>query len=62
MAKQTDVDKGISEVKKSIDLLILIELCKAGAGRDQIRAIMGSLDNNQFTKVKSSVMPKKAKE
>ena len=41
----------IDDLRKSIDLLVLIELCKMGANRDQARDILGALDNNTFSKV-----------
>jgi hypothetical protein len=47
------INKPIENLKKSIDLLILIEICKAGATRNQAREIIGSLDNNIFSKVSS---------
>jgi hypothetical protein len=45
------VDKKIDELKASIDLLTLIELCKLGAKRDDVREVFGALDNNLFAKV-----------
>lgn len=45
----------LEEVKKSIDRLTIIELVKSGAKREQIREVMGSLDNNQLSKIKKAV-------
>lgn len=48
-------------LKKSIDLLILIELCKRKANYAQIRSLMGAADNNLISKV-NNVVNKGAKE
>lgn len=48
-----DYEEKIKSVKKSLDTLILIELCKAGATYPQIREIMGAADNNVISKIKS---------
>lgn len=45
----------LEDVKKSIDRLAIIELVKSGAKREQIREVMGSLDNNQLSKIKKAV-------
>ena len=55
MAKVTGTDNLLIELKKSIDLLILIELCKGGANRNQVREIMGTADNNLVAKVRSAL-------
>ena len=41
----------ITALKDSVDKLILIELCKVNVKRDQAREILGSLDNNDFSKI-----------
>lgn len=41
----------IIALKNSIDKLILIELCKLEVKRSQAREILGSLDNNTFSKI-----------
>jgi uncharacterized protein YerC len=45
----------LEEVKKSIDRLAIIELVKSGAKREQIREVMGSLDNDQLSKIKKAI-------
>ena len=45
----------LDDVKKSVDRLAIIELVKGGAKREQIRDVMGSLDNNQLTKIKKAI-------
>lgn len=37
---------------------ILIEFCKLGAKRDDVREVFGSLDNNLFAKVNKVINPK----
>jgi hypothetical protein len=55
MAK-TDTDiNPLTELKKSIDLLVLIELIKSGATRDQIRDVMGGIGNNTLAKVRAAL-------
>lgn len=49
----------MEQVKKSIDRLALIELCKAGASNIQIREIFGKIDNNTMTKIRKAVHGKK---
>lgn len=48
-------------LKKSIDLLVLIELCKNDASYDEIRKIMGKANNNLIASVKSVISKKKGK-
>jgi hypothetical protein len=45
----------LQALKKSLDLLILIELCKSGASYPQIREVMGTADNNTISKVKKAI-------
>jgi hypothetical protein len=52
------LDEKIAELKASIDVLILIEFCKRGAKRDDVREVLGSLDNNLFAKVNRIVNQK----
>ena len=54
MTKQTN-DDPIVGLKKSIDTLVLIELAKAGATYDQIRKVVGGVDNNTVAAVKAAV-------
>lgn len=51
-------EKLINDLKKSIDILIMIELCKLGATRDQSRTLLGKLDNNLFSKINMVVASK----
>jgi hypothetical protein len=53
MNNEKDIEKVLSSIKKTIDSLILIELCKSGATRDQVRQLLGGLDNNLFSKISS---------
>jgi hypothetical protein len=41
----------VDGLKSSIDILILIELSKRGAKREDVRDLLGSLDNNMFSKI-----------
>jgi hypothetical protein len=45
----------LSDVLDALRLLIMIELAKDGASRDQVREILGSVDNNLFSKIKPAV-------
>lgn len=50
-----------NELAKKLELLALIEFAKAGADRNAVRAVMGSLDNNIFSKLKSLLSGKQKK-
>jgi hypothetical protein len=52
------LEEKIAELKASIDVLILIEFCKRGAKRDDVRDVLGALDNNLFAKVNRIVNQK----
>lgn len=45
----------LTDVRKSIDRLALIELCKSGATRTEIRDIMGGVDNNLLSKINKAL-------
>ncbi|HXN63861.1 MAG TPA: hypothetical protein VN862_00905 [Candidatus Acidoferrales bacterium] len=47
----TKLEDRIEELKASIDVLILLELCKLGANREDVREALGKLDNNLFAKI-----------
>jgi hypothetical protein len=49
------IGKKIDELKSSVDLLALIELCKLGATRGDVREVFGTLDNNLFAKVNTII-------
>jgi uncharacterized protein YerC len=51
--KSSDIT--LEDVKKSIDRLTIIELVKSGATRDQIREVMGSINNIQLSKIKRAI-------
>ncbi len=51
----------IDRLQTSIDTLALIEFCKLGAKRDQVRDVFGTLDNNLFAKVNKIINPKDKK-
>jgi hypothetical protein len=53
------IDKKIDQLKASVDLLTLIELCKLGAKRDEVREVFGTLDNNLFAKVNGIIDKRK---
>lgn len=55
MAKADNDDNILGELKRSVDLLVLIELCKSGATRDQIREVMGSINNTTLAKVRAAL-------
>jgi len=46
-------------LENKIEILIIIDLLKSGANRDQIREVLGSLDNNKFAKLNNIINPKK---
>lgn len=48
-----NIEKKLDVLKKAIDTLILLEVAKSGATREQVREVIGSLDNNAFSKVSS---------
>lgn len=58
MKNEKDTKKVLNSIKKSIDFLILMEIGKSGATRDQARQLVGTLDNNLFSKI-SSIFSKK---
>lgn len=58
MAKQAN-DNPLVGLKKSIDTLVLVELAKAGATYDQIRKVVGGVDNNTIAAVKAAVSESK---
>ena len=45
------LEKKIEALKESLDTLVLIEVAKSGATRDQARRALGSLDNNAYSKI-----------
>ncbi len=49
------VQAELADVKKSIDRLALIELCKSGATRAEIRDVMGGVDNNLLSKINKAL-------
>jgi hypothetical protein len=52
MAMTADsLEKKIEALKKSVDTLVLIEVAKSGATRDQARRALGSLDNNEYSQI-----------
>ncbi len=53
------IGKKIDELKSSVDLLALIELCKLGASRGDVREVFGTLDNNLFAKVNTIISKRK---
>lgn len=44
----------LEDLKKSIDRLAIIELVKSGATREQIREVMGTVNNVQLSKIKKA--------
>jgi len=53
-----NLEEKIDELKMSVDVLALIEFCKHGAKKDDVREIFGSLDNNLFSKVNKIINPR----
>jgi len=53
------IGQKIDELKSSVDLLALIELCKLGASRGDVREVFGTLDNNLFAKVNTIIGKRK---
>lgn len=51
----------IDNLKSSVDILILIEFCKHGAKRSDVRNALGSLDNNMFSKINKVINGKNQK-
>lgn len=54
MANPKNNEVGLEDVKKAIDRLALIELCKAGATTQQIRDVVGPVDNNLVSKIRKA--------
>ena len=48
----------LHEIRDSLHLLLMIELSKAGANRDQVRELLGSMNNNLLAKVNAVVKSK----
>lgn len=46
-----ELERKLAALKESVDTLVLIELCKQGASREQARAALGTLDNNAFSRL-----------
>ena len=57
-----DLEIRIDELKASVDILILIEFCKLQTKRQDVREVLGSLDNNLFAKVNKIFNPKDSKD
>ena len=55
MEDTKNIEKKLDSLKKSVDSLLLLELCKLGAGAKEIRNILGSLDNNQFSAINAAI-------
>lgn len=53
-----NLEAKIDQLKTSVDILILIEFCKLQTKRDDVRDVLGSLDNNLFAKVNKIINPK----
>lgn len=52
MVKQkSNGETTFDDVKKAVDRLAIIELVKAGATRTQVREVMGSINNQVFSKI-----------
>ncbi len=56
-----NLETKIDALKASMDVLIMIEFCKRGAKRDDVRAALGSLDNNLFSKINKIINGKTQK-
>lgn len=56
-----NLENKIDELKKSVDMLILIEIAKSGATRDQARKVLGSLSNKTFSRVSELFSETKSK-
>jgi hypothetical protein len=48
-------------LENKIEKMIIIELVKAGASRDQVREVLGTLNNNEFAKINPIFNPKSKK-
>ncbi len=44
-------EKKIDALKKSIDTLVLMEVAKSGATREQARRALGALNNNEYSQI-----------
>jgi len=55
------MESGLESIKKSVDTLILIEICKIGASREQARKALGTLDNNAYSKINALINSSKRK-
>lgn len=56
-----NLEKSIDALKKSVDTLVLIEVARSGATRNQARRALGSLDNNAYSKISSLFNESKGK-
>jgi len=45
------LERKIEALKRSVDMLVLIEVAKSGATRDQARRALGSLGNDAYSKI-----------
>ena len=43
----------LKNVNKTISDLLLFQLCQAGYSKEQIRDIVGTIDNNRLTKIRA---------
>lgn len=56
--EEKNLEVKIEALKDSIDTLLLLEFAKCGAKRDDVRAVLGSLDNNLYSKINKIVKDK----
>jgi|GEM_PF-6480647 hypothetical protein len=56
-----NLEKKIDALQKSVDTLVLIEVARSGATRDQARKALGSLDNNAYSKISNLFNSSKGK-
>jgi len=48
----------LKNLNKVVSDLLLFQLCQAGYSKEQIREIVGSIDNNRLTKIRAGLKDK----
>lgn len=59
MENVKNTETTLIQIKKTVEVLLLLELCKSGATRDEARAVLGGFSNELFAKVNAVVSKKK---
>lgn len=46
-----NLESKLDALKATVDTLLLVEFAKSGAKREDVREVLGSLDNNLYSKI-----------